>query len=408
MLPVVIGAALLAGAAAGDGIVLGERSPALLIVALPRGSTPSTPPTELSRAATAAFRARTGLDLRAAEQLGLDGETLSRCDRGARLSCWVLSARPGDPRPRGGSIERERPIAAILVLSVLPLSAGKDRISLTLVDTERALECRRAAGPDDPEAVERVEDCIFESAAKSEPVVLGGGAPGELGAFFEGRISGELAPVLEHLGELEPFGEIAVDSSSDGVELRVDGAPAGTAARGTTTITEVRPGRRVLTASRPGRTPIAVAVRVERARTATASIELAPLDAPEDDAARRWMIYSGAGAVLAGVALGAYALIASANVHGTCLVPSPDAACASLGQPTFALDAGALPSTDRERVNPPGLTVPSIAVGLAALGTGLAGGGLLLEEEGFPWITLAGGVALGAAGALITTAVDPR
>lgn len=392
-------------------LVLGERAPALLIVALPRGLAPSTPATELSRAAVTATRLHTGLDLRAAEQAGVDAETLSRCERGSRLSCWLAAARPDRGRasaPHPAEAE-ERAIAAILVINVLPIEPGRDRLALTLIDVERALACTSEPSTGDAESTERVEDCIWERSARTAPAVIAAPEPEALVAFFGARLRGELAPLLDALGELAPFGRIALDAEAPGAELRVDGALAGTLDRGVTVIEAVRPGRRTLALSRPGFASLTVPVEVERARTATVSAALLPLTA-NDGLAARALLWTGAATAVAGAALGVWAIARSGAVHTTCLVATPDAPCTALGAPTFALSTDDAPTIDRERVNPAGLPMTVPAAGLLGAGAGWVAGTLfeLDDPAGLPWRTLLVGFGVGALGAGAAALLDPR
>ena len=399
----------LAGSAPGGGarLVLGERTPALAIVALPKGAAPETSASELTRAADLALRSATGLDLRAPEQAGVDGERLARCEDPGRLACWVASAR-AEAQARPGTPA----IAAILALTVLPVGEGRDRLALTLIDTTRALACREAleAGalgdPGDRERREAVEDCIWASAARTEPQVV---ARAELPRFFAEAIEQELAPLLEAMGELAPFGRVRLRSATPDVELRVDGAARGTLAAGDTWLEEVRPGRRVLAFARPGLAPRTLPVRVERAETATATIELLSLSLGATAPGRQALLYAGAGAVAAGAALSAYAIARAGAVRSTCLVAEPNAPCEHLGAPTFGLTTGELPSAERDRVNPAGVPIAAVAAGVGLAGATWLLGALLADEgDGFPWITLLAGVGAGALGAALAVGLDPR
>lgn len=375
----------LMGAPPTAELPLHERAPALVIVALPKGAQPELPATELTRAAGAAFRAHTGLDLRAPEQAGVDSARLSRCDRPGRLACWLQAAR-------------EVPLSAILVVSGLPVAPGRDRLALTLIDTERALTCQREPSLGAHEATEALEDCIWTAAARAAPGTVE--AP-ELAGFFEDRIRGALAPTLERMGELEPFGAIEINSVTPGAELRIDGTVQSVLTEGRTRLTEVRPGRRRLDVSRPGYAAYRAPVRVLRGQTATVAVELVSLEAPPDDVAQDTLLYLGAAAAATGVALGVFAGVKANSVRSTCLASTPEATCDGLGPPTFALTSGDLPSTDPARVNPSGAPIAAVATGVGLMGAGFTLGALLFEEDGLPWKTLLTGLAAGALGGTV-------
>lgn len=380
----------LAAASSGSSIGVGERTPALLFVVTPKGARPNTAPTELTRVADEALRDRTGFDFRAPEQAGVDAHRLAACDGRGLLACWVDSARAG------GS-----PLAAILAITVLPIEGG-DRIALTLIDTERARSCADDE-PRDASAREALEDCIWAGSARTEPVTI---TANELPEFFRDRIADELAPLLESMGELDPFGRVAIESSTPDVELWIDGALRGTLALGPTSVEELRAGRRVFAFERPGYASERRPIHVERARTATASVNLLPLDTPRHVLGPRTMLYAGVAASAVGAALGVYAIARAGAVDGACLGSDASATCPSLGAPTFSLNADAAPSADRDRINPPGVSIPMVAVGVGAAGAGWIASSLIFEDR--PWLGWLTGLGAGALGATLTAVLDPR
>lgn len=378
-------------ASSSGPLTVGERTPALVVVALPRGAAPSTPATELTRAADIAFRARTGLDVRAPEQAGVDAERIARCDGAERLACWVETARAG----------RER-LAAILAITVLPIGDGRDRIALTLIDTERAARCG-AEGGGTREAREAVEDCIFVGAARTEPEVV---ALDELSSFFSGHIEQALAPLLEAMGELAPFGRLEIDAETPDVELWIDRALRGKLSAGRTTVEELRAGRRRLAFRRPGYAPLVRAIHIERSVTATAAVTLVPLGASPDT--RRVVFYSGVAAATIGASLGVYAIVRAGAVDSGCLQRDEGATCAALGAPRFGVDGSATPTTDRDLVSS-GVPIPMVAAGVGFAGVGWALSTWLLEGDGgVPWVEIAIGVGAGLVAATTAVLVDPR
>jgi hypothetical protein len=379
-------------------ITLAERTPAVVIVAVPHGAAPRVPAAELVRAASLAFRAKTGLDVRGAEQAGLDPELASRCDRGRRLSCWLASLPVAD---RAGA--KEPAIAAMLVVTVVPLEA-RDRVTMTLVDVARASDCRASITDGD----EALEDCIWERSAKTEPTQLDDPRPEALARFFGDRIDVELAPMLDELRELAPYGRIELVSPTPGVELDVDGAPAGTLGAGTTILEDVRPGRRTLTLSRDGAITLVLPVHVARGRTSTAAVALVPLVAEPSTRPARVVFWTGAASTAAGVALGVWALARSASVTTTCLVAAPGAACESVGAPTFSGATDTRPSFDREGINPAGLSIPVVASGLTAAGAAWMTASLFEADDGVPWLPIVLGLGAGLAGASVAALLDPR
>lgn len=383
----------LALATPGAELSASERAPALVMVALPPNAAPAIPAPELIRAADAAFRARTGLDLRAPEQAGVDGERLAGCEGPGRLACWLTAAD-------------ERPLAAILVITALPVGSGRDRVVLTLIDTARAGRCQREPGLPPREATEALEDCIWAGSARTEPEVL---TAADVASAFEGAVGGALSPLLDAMGQLAPFGQVRLDADPGELELRLDGRLLGLVAAGPTTLTELRPGRRVLELQRPGYAPRRHPVHVARGETATAAVSLLALNPPPLITGDRALLYAGGAAAAAGLGLAIYAAVRARLVDGHCLVATPDAPCQALGAPTFGLSTEALPNVERDAVNPPGVPVPAVAAGVGLAGVGWLAGALIFEEEdGFPWRGLITGLAAGAAGALVAALADPR
>ncbi len=387
--PLAVALAVVPGAAR---LTIGERTPALVVVALPKGAAPATPATELTRAADVAFRERTGLDFRAPDQAGVDAERIARCDGPGRLACWVETARAGRDR-----------LAAILVVTVLPVGDGRDRVALTLIDAERASLCRAEPSLGEREAREAVEDCIFTGAARTRPEVVG---RADLDAFFRRQIEDPLAPLLDRMGELAPFGRLEVETETPDVELWIDQSLRGTLSTGTTRVEELRAGRRMLAFRRPGFAPLVRPIHIERGATATAAATLISLEASPES--RRVVLYSGVAAAAVGAALGVYAIARASAVDSGCLATTPGATCPSLGAPRFGLSTDATPTTDRAAVND-GVPIPMVAAGVGFAGAGWALSTLLLEDDGgFPWRELLIGVGAGAVAATVAVLADPR
>ncbi|MEQ8985496.1 MAG: hypothetical protein RL846_46570, partial [Deltaproteobacteria bacterium] len=174
-----------------------------------------------------------------------------------------------------------------------------------------------------------------------------------------------------------------------------------------TRVEEVRPGRRVLAFRRPGFTAETRPIHVERSRTATAAITLLPLGA--SPVARRVLTYSGLTAAAIGVSLGVYAIVRANAVDDACLAADEDAPCTPLGAPRFGLSTGDLPSSDRDAVNPGGISIPVVAAGIGLMGAGWAIATWWLDDDGgFPWVELLTGVGAGVAGATAAAVLDSR
>jgi hypothetical protein len=302
------------------------------------------------------LRARTDLDVRSAEQSGMDPAVIAACPAETLFRCVV--ERVAAARARWA-----------FLLSVLPGGAG--RASATLL----ALDSREVRPTDD-------EDAIYGRAA-----VL---RIDDLRAPLATLLDEGLAAALDRAGRLDPLGEIAVTVGGEAgpwaVEL--DDRLLGTASGAPVTIGRVRPGaRRLVVMSRAGRAATTVSV-IARGRVQV-DLQLASAAAEP-----RYAVWAGAALLALGSGAAVAGAVASASASPTVCLRPGDVGCddaAPLGPPTGVVEARS-----------PWL---ALGVGSALLGAVWLTSGAVDEDGGWaPW-GLALGAGLGAAAAAITVAL---
>jgi hypothetical protein len=178
-------------------------------------------------------------------------------------------------------------------------------------------------------------------------------------------------------------------------------------------LTDVRPGVRRVAITPPGGPPIHRDVRVESAKTATVAFSFEPLEpAAEEGSLRYGLIFGGIAASSIGGVLLASAVSRASNVRQACVIREGEdagAECAGLGAITLAHEAGNLPSLDPERINPRGVAMAPLAIGLLGGGAIIAAGTFFLRDfEEDWWWPLVAGVGFGAVSYAFGALVDPR
>lgn len=264
---------LLAGAA---GIEARESSPLDLVLLVPAG--------ELGAAATRSEIIR-----------GVDEALLAHTSLRAEPIDSALLAETC-PEGKFGCFSRRLVRSELYaVISVVSLGEGSLRLAATLIDAKRARACPPNAGE---------EACIVTTAVIAS-------APPQIVAAQEvmPRIRAFLLERSRHAFDAakvwEPYGALSIAFAEEGFEVQLDGETIGSSSKPATRIERVLPGPRKVQLSRGSVSTRAEVVLVERAKTATVAMTL-DLD---PHPLRTVLLYSGAGAAVAGVVLTTVAIV---------------------------------------------------------------------------------------------------
>ena len=399
-------------AAPGD-LTLDEREPALLYLTRPKGRGPGLADlASIQDAASRAFAERTNLALRPLESFGFDPAELDACDPDRRMTCWLgrLRAERGSarPEPPGARASRSRP-RYLFVLAVHPGGKAGDEHYGLLLDLDLAQETYERAHVTEPGWEEGVEEQIFRAVLQGELTRVAAGDDAARRRYFQQLVEETFRPAFERTGHWEPYGRIELSADRAGLPIELDGDPIGTTALGARTIHGVTPGERTLVITGPGGARISLPAHVDRGRVTALSAAVAS-SGPK--LARATVLWGGVAVAAAGAVVGGLAIArAGSDVRSACLVrPGSDAdRCSELGLPTFGFDPGAAPSADPAAVNPSGVPIAALGVGLLAGGaTWALGTALFGADDDYPWLQLGAGLALGALTFAATVALDPR
>lgn len=311
----------------------------------------------------------TGLVVDSPERLGLANP--GPCPPELLLGC-VASALEG---PTSATF--------VVIVTLLPLEAGRWRVVPTLLDLRRE---RGESGGADPTAR---EDRLSKDAWSDRPSEIDGELPADFRRLFSG-VAQRAGPWLAAHG-VGRAGRILIHGDRPGAHLSLDGVGLGVVPEGPLLLLDVRPGRRTL-ALEPGG-----AQRIDLGPGRTATVSFAVAAAPEPSALRQGVRYGGPALAAVGAAVLTFGVLRGQSVTRACLGRSGGGAdCPDLGNPTLGLDPQAGPSTDPAVLNPAGLDLYGLGFGLAA--AGLTAGALawLGEEAQDPpwWLWAASAVAL--------------
>jgi hypothetical protein len=373
----------------------GERTPAVMIVVVPKEVTPRAPSSALVDAAAAVLNRTTRLALLPAERAGTDLARFAACEPAERYRCWLEATARDQTR-------------YLFVLGVQP-----DALSLIFLDLEAAKTKIATIPQDAPDRAEQVEAEIFNLTVRAPPVQVDSLSRHALEAWFSERLEGPIRIQLTKNGDATPLGAIAVRTPVKGWPLALDGETIAATSTSAVLLTDVRPGVRRIAITPPGGPPIPRDVRVESAKTATVSFTFGPPVASTDDGTLRYgLIFGGIAASSIGGVLLASVVSRASNVREACVRRMGDdtsAECPGLGAITLEHDAARLPSLDPERVNPRGVSMAPLAIGLLGGGAIIAVGTFFLRhfEEDW-WWPLVAGVGFGAVSYGFGALVDPR
>ncbi|MCK6551407.1 hypothetical protein L6R52_36565 [Myxococcota bacterium] len=370
---------LLLGLAAPAAVHADARTPSILIVTTPRGLAHAADSSALILETARVIEARSGLRVLSIEQSGVDVAELERCPPTTLLGCMI----------RAVGASTSTPPAFLFVLSARATSSGRARLSLLTLDVRESLDelAKLARGAD----AEEVEDAIFASAASGEPRELDPADEDALRDFLDGQLDTAVRAPLERRDEWAPFGRITLAGTWAGASIAIDDRVVGVTDDGATELDDVRPGVRRLQLD-DGAETVHLVLRVERGAVARATVQRA------DRSTNTALAWAGAGLAIAGaVVVGVAAATTAGELDSRCLTRAPiAAACDAPGFATFGFDPSSGPTTDVNAVNPPGLRVVPLGLGLITTGGAFVVGPRLLDGEVGAWISVITGVALGA------------
>lgn len=381
-------------------IIVQEREPIVLVLNTPTGQVADISKSELIRIAGDLLKRHTDFFPRELDEMLVE-------DCKGRLTCLALKSRrdynrdawlrsDGTVRPfedfLAKTAEAERPPPRfLLMISNVSIPDQADRLSVTLLDLDRALRIhhqaeRKAAWKDDVEA-SVAEEAVLVPRIRSE-VRDAQEATTFLATTFTRKLSGP----LEEVGHWEPYGVIEITTDVEEASLRYDGRAVGDARGPLTRLVGVRPGTHSLVLDRPGYLTYETEIEVAKGQTARASVDLAVAPSNAPGVVRAVTFWGGMAVAAAGVAVIALGASRASGVETSCFGD-----CSSGSEfTTFGLDPDAAGTT--RPVNPSGVAV--VPLGLALAGTGLTftlGTWLIGEDDDVPWIQLLAGLAVGGA-----------
>lgn len=366
-----------------------------ILVVRPRGAVTGLRSSELVRLTSDELHAKTDLRGLSPEQAGVDLERFSACPVRERFRCWLELTRPQDAR-------------FVFVYRVEPVGPSRDRVSLLAIDVPRARALVAEISPSAEGSQDQVEDVIFASAVHAEPRDVDVAAPEQLERAVADAIE-TLRPELERAGHWEPWGTLLVDLPCPSCAVVAGERSVVMPTSGPIELARLRPGRRELRLYAGTEPRWTCDAEVERRHVRTVREgDCTPMDlTAAREPVPRWALgATGAAVGATGLALVIYGAARAASGPATlCILSdrtvsdgtvSDGTGCAGLGTPTFGFDPSRTPTTDASAVNPRGLEVVPLGLGLVAAGATWSMGQVLFEDWPW-WAHLAAGTALGAA-----------
>lgn len=405
-----------AGASPGGEITLPPKTPLAALLVNPSGATGRARSSALIDIVDRLVTRHTDFFVR-----WIDDSQVVHCE--GRLACITQAARPdydrldyelgnGTMAPFEEHLDhlRRKGLAYAPHLLVLSHVTGEDsdRLSVTLVDTDRALARVHTTDPSTPGAFQALEVSIRAEAVLAEPEW--GEIDGEpaAAAFLERLFTEALRPHLEAAGHWAPHGRVELEGVRAGLGVALDGDTIGTTGAGRTTVRGVPAGRHTLRLFGPDITPYEAEVDVERRGVVVLRPQLEGLASPGSQAFRQSLLWGGAGLVVAGAVIAGVALgRADGDVTTFCPTIGEGAGCAGSRFITSGYDPGASPTFDDE-VNPSGVLLAPLGYSLALTGATWSLGTLLFGEDGdLPWWQLAAGLVVGGVAYGVSAAAQP-
>lgn len=390
-----------------------ERQPLAFVLGTPTGELGRTSRSELIRIVSDLLRRHTNLELEA-----LDSSVLEECE--GRLGCITLKARrdyersaliDANARPvpyrehmRQMRESKRRYSRYLLIVSNVTVSGQADRLSVSLLNTDLALNYLHEASREAPDWQDVVEAKI-ESAAVVVPTVRAKTeGPAEAETFLTRLFEESFRGPFEATGQWSPYGTIELRTSVDNAMVFLDERPVGSTQAGLTRIEKVDPGLHALRLEHPSFEPFSQQVEVRRMQSIEVQANPAARLAVVSDVPRTLTLWGGVAIAAAGVGLSIYgATRPDSSLSVACFEGSPD--CTG-GRRfiTFGYDSSKA-DRDPAGINPKGVMIVPLGYSLVGTGAAFSVGALLSEPSEVPWLTWLTGVVVGAAAYGISAAV---
>lgn len=351
----------------------------------------------------------------------LDATEAATCE--GRLSCITRLARPdyqrlqydlgnGEMAPYTEHLtylHNKQVVYPRYLLMLSNITGGEeDRMSLTLLDTDRVLEVVHTHDTRAPDSATTLAVKVRQAGRVAEPKWGAATRPDQALSFLQDTFLHHLRGPLEAAGHWEPFGVLEIHSQEGGHAIQLDGVTVGTTQVGRTRVTEVTVGKHTLRLQRPDVADWQGEVEVVRAGTASVYPSLATRLDPTARAVRQVALWTGVGLAVVGTTIAGVALARQdSGVVTYCPTVDGNTACSGSRFTTGGYSPGQAPSFSDE-VNPPGVMMGPLGYSLALTGVTWSLGTLLFgADDDIPWWQLGAGVVLGAAAYGISQAVNP-
>jgi hypothetical protein len=382
------------------------RKPVAFLLITPSGKVGNTSSSEIIRVVGELFAKHTDFEVET-----IDPTSVAECK--GQLSCIVRRVRPDYNRAvylqGDNSVSPYKEHLDYLAKKKIPyppyllllsnLSLGEyDHLSMSLVDTDAALEYFHEAFRDREDWERDTEARINEGAVIGKPIEGDLRSEAETRRFLEDHFGNELRRHFVDTGDWEPFGSIEIASTITGAGVTIDGVVVGTTAAGVTRVVNVPASKHTLAFEHPEFQPHQAEILVERGQVVKLALTLEPKASDLSAGFRAGLLWGGAaiavaGAVTAGIALGT----ADSSVKTYCpTIGDEETAC---GNAQFTRLGGYKPGnapTFENDVNSGGVLFAPLGYSLAIMGLTWSLGTLFIgDDDDFPWIQLVAGLALG-------------
>ncbi len=351
----------------------------------------------------------------------LDANAAASCE--GRLACITRLARPdyerlqyelgnGQMAPYSEHLAylKKKKVSYAKLLMVLSNITGghEDRMSLTVVDTDKVLQALHTHDPGAPDAANQLAVHIRKACLLAEPKW---GTAQTLDAardFLKDNFNNHLRRGLEASGHWEPQGSIELRTAQGGHAIQLDGTTVGATVPGLTQIVGVAPGRHQLALSRSDISPWSGEVQVQRRVPTTVTPTLLSQGQGSAQTVRQVLMWTGVGLVVAGTTVSAVALARQdSSVTTFCPTVDGNSACGGSAFISTGYDPSSAPSFGNE-LNPSGVLIGPLGYSLALTGAAWSLGTWLFGDgEDLPWWQLGAGVVLGATAYGISHALNP-
>lgn len=362
---------------------LGDRLPFALVVGTPTGESAQARSSDIIRLVSEEVRAHTVFNADP-----LEPTLLAECK--GRLLCLVQKVVTAERRPR-----------YLLVISNVTRQGESDRMTGQLIDVDRASDIVKRSSHEGEDWEAEVEASLNDNSTSTGRANVSGVADAErvIKEWFGQRFQ----PVLEEAGYWEAWGELVIETSLEGLEITIDGAPVGATAPGETRVQEIRAGSRSITFQSPAIERFDGTVEIQRGTTVRFHPDISTLSG--GGSIRTAVIIGGAVTAAIGVAVSAIAIGRhSGGIQTYCFQGSTLGCSAGSG---FESTAYSPSRADRlEPVNPSGLLLLPLGYSLVGAGAAWSFGSFFSSDQDIPWLALAVGAGVGVAAYAVSAAAS--